>query len=384
MKQFIHSITLYKLSKVGKTQVFELAVLTDPVQLHTSKGYLDGASQLDIKDFKEGKNIGRANETSPIEQATLELQSKVSKLLDKGYKRSLEELKDSKGTDASGNLKPMLAQHNIKRITFPGFTQRKYDGVRCFSFIFVNTDGLMKVYKYSRNGKLFNHLDHLDIELMQVAEHVSFDGDLIVDGELYSHELSFQSIVSSVKRAQPSNLKINIRVYDIIPRKDMIQYDRMMELRYLRSLIKKHILNISNIEIVKTSIVKDMGKLMKKFQLYIKEGYEGLIWRDFDSEYEFGGRSYSLIKYKEFDEEEFEIVGANEATGRDIGTAIFILKTKDGKEFRARPLGSRELRKEYLENIDEYIGEMGTVKFQGFSDDGIPRFPVFKIVRNYE
>lgn len=375
-----NKITLYKLSKLGKVLDFNLHILNgDKVQLITSKGYIDGAHQVDIKEFTEGKNIGRANETTPLQQAISELNSQVNKLLDKGYKRTQEELHTSRGTDALGNLKPMLAQKDIRKIKYPGFTQRKYDGVRCFSFVTTYT-----VEKYSRNGKLFEHLDHLDDDLAAIGEFL--ECSVIVDGELYSHDMSFQSIISSVKRAQPSNLKIGLRVYDIIPIQNthLPQGDRMGLLRKLRKRLQ-----LEHIEFVKTSLVKSETTLKEKFQKYISEGYEGLMWRDPKTPYEFGARSYGLIKYKVFDEEEFRITGVEEATGRDSGTAIFVLeRTLPNRTtpivFRARPMGTREERAEYFTNQQKYIGEMATIKFQGYSDDGVPRFPVLKTLRNYE
>jgi len=83
-------------------------------------------------------------------------------------------------------------------------------------------------------------------------------------------------------------------------------------------------------------------------------------------------------------EEEFEIIGANEATGRDAGTAIFILKTKAGIEFDCRPMGSRSQRAEYLINIDDLIGEMATVRFQNWTPDGKPFHARVVNIRDYD
>lgn len=381
---------LYKLSKSGKLQVYMLSIIdgVHPV-LVTEKGFIDGVMQIDEEEFTQGKNLGRANETTPMEQALITLNSKKNKLLDKGYKEIPDGediynfLQGSKGTDATGNLKPMLAHKNINKIIFPGFAQRKYDGVRCFTFIM---DG--KIRKVSRNGKPFEHLDHLDLELQEWLSLNPCDlpyKDWIIDGELYSEDFSFQNIISAVKREQSSNRLIGYRIYDIIPIEDltMSQEKRMSIIRLSRKEcgtfgIFKHL------EFVRTHKVSSMDDFKKLFAKFIGEGFEGAMFRNLTGSYEFGARSYSLIKYKEFDESEFEIMGAEEASGRDEGTAVFILKARNGKRFRARPLGTREERKDYLININQYIGKMGTVKYQGLSDEGIPRFPVFKAVRNYE
>lgn len=389
---------LYKLSKTGKVLSFNIRVAELQVprypRIITEKGFIDGAKQTDVKVFTEGKNMGRANETTPLQQAKLEAESQYKKLLDKGYKEwDSEEHPDSfdtpviaqwlkskgVGTDATGKLKPMLAHKTIDPIKFPCWGNYKYDGVRCFSFI---EDG--GIEKVSRNGKPFTHLDHLDKYLSE------FFGsrDCIVDGELYSHTMSFQGIISSVKRSQKSNLEIGYRIYDVIPMGDltMPQSQRWALLKQVKNKIKamKEDGYKIIIEIAPYFIIEDMDDVKDLFTRAIEKGYEGAIFRNMDAPYHFGHRSRQLMKYKEFLEEEFEIIGAEEATGRDEGTAVMVLKTKSGKEFRARPLGTREERRSLLININQHIGDNGTVKFQEYTDDGIPRFPIFKAVRNYE
>lgn len=56
--------------------------------------------------------------------------------------------------------------------------------------------------------------------------------------------------------------------------------------------------------------------------------------------------------------------------------------TTDGKPFEAKPTGTREERQEYRDNIDNIIGKKGTVKYFGFTSDGIPNLPVFRAVVN--
>ena len=63
---------------------------------------------------------------------------------------------------------------------------------------------------------------------------------------------------------------------------------------------------------------------------------------------------------------------------------VWIVETENGQEFRVRPEGTRELRREWFENGDDYIGEMLTVKFFELTDDGVPRFPVGIAIRDYE
>lgn len=375
---------LFKLSKQNKVLHYVVSVVEDQESSHliTDKGQFLGAYQSDDKAFTKGKNIGRANETTHYQQALSEGESKVKKQKDEGYKEwegspldNIPNLYDvisywlheqGKGTDASGDLKPMLAHKDLKSIKFPCQIQRKYDGIRCFNKVDDN------ITMKSRNGKDFIYLQHIVKEL-----GLNFS-NCIVDGELYSSKLTFQEILSSVKREQPSNIDISLRIYDIIPLDNL----KLKQLERTKLLTLKK--ECKYLEAVPTYTVNNMDEVKEYFATFIEEGYEGAILRNLDGIYEFGGRSHDLIKYKEFDDDEFEIIDVIEATGRDEGTAIFVMNAKNDKPFNARPVGDRESRKIMFAVRTNLIGKMGTVKYQGLTDDGIPRFPVFKCVRDYE
>ena len=59
----------------------------------------------------------------------------------------------------------------------------------------------------------------------------------------------------------------------------------------------------------------------------------------------------------------------------------FTLIAKNGKTFKAKPVGDRELKAEYLKNYTNYIGMMGTVNYFSLSEDGVPMQPTFKSIR---
>ena len=99
----------------------------------------------------------------------------------------------------------------------------------------------------------------------------------------------------------------------------------------------------------------------------------------------FGSPTYMgtiSAKYKEFMEEEFKIIGFHEGTGDEKGIVIWECETPDKKQFSVRPKGTREIRKELYDNGDKYIGKLLTVIFQEYTNDGIPRFPVGKSIRD--
>ena len=124
---------------------------------------------------------------------------------------------------------------------------------------------------------------------------------------------------------------------------------------------------------------------MKKYHdQFVDEGYEGIMIRNKDGEYGINKRSKHLQKFKEFFDQEFEIVGYEEGKGNAEGTVIWICITENGDLFSAQPTGTVAERTEYFKNGDDYIGATLTVRYFEMTDDGIPRFPKGVAIRNYE
>ena len=363
--------TLYALSKTGSIRVYQIEVEdkhTKAILTTRKKVTLHGKWVEDTYEYTTGVNIGKSNETTYLEQALRDAQSMWNKQLDAGFTTTMPKVGDKFNTDASGNMKPMLAcGFSEKKIKFPCIGQPKYDGVRCLVF---EKDG--EVHIISRKGKPYN-IPHLR-KWAEKNPHL-----LPLDGELYNHgELTFQEIVSAVKRESEITPKIRYVVYDT-PVGGLPNGQRWENLQLaLSSLTKDAPVYLSG-----SRVLHNMKEAWKYHEECVSKGYEGVILRNFEGEYEFGFRSNNLIKLKTFEDKEFEIIDVVEATGRDEGTAIFVCKCKGG-EFNVKPMGSRELRAEYFERADELIGKKVTVKYQGLSDDGIPRFPSAISIRDYE
>jgi DNA ligase-1 len=118
--------------------------------------------------------------------------------------------------------------------------------------------------------------------------------------------------------------------------------------------------------------------------LYVSDGYEGIILRNFLGSYEQKNRSKNLQKFKKFMDSEFKIVDFTEGTGTEKGLIIFECITSDGSKFRVRPSMSFEERAKMFKKGKIYIGKMLTVKYFEMTDSDIPRFPVGLCVRDYE
>lgn len=361
---------MYALSKTGSIRVYDITVedMGDHAVMTTRKKVtLNGKWTEDKYEYWEGVNIGKSNETTYLEQALSEAKSAWKRLQDAGFTVTMPD-KDAKfNTDANGKIKPMLAIHfNEKKIKFPCLCQPKYDGVRCT--ISQDEEG---IHIISRKGKPYK-IPHLE-KWANENRHL-----LPLDGELYNHkELTFQEIVSAVKRLSDITSKIKYVVYDR-PIENVNNGDRWSQLDTDFAGIKDAPAYLSS-----WTMCFNMKDIWDYHKECTDEGYEGIIIRNIDGLYEFGFRSNNLIKLKTFDDAEFEIIDVVEATGRDSGTAILVCKCKGG-EFNVKPQGTRELRHEYWVNRKSLIGKKVTVQYQGLSDDGMPRFPSAISIRDYE
>ena len=244
---------------------------------------------------------------------------------------------------------PMLAnkwEDREKYILEPFYVQPKLDGVR----LVVSKSGC-----FSRTGKPVLGVEHLARGLK--------DGEYL-DGECYAPNKTFEEI-TSIFKMNPQNLEFHIFDYFDINKPNLTFEER-----------KKRI----NVD---TFLVKNKSEVKGYHDLFVNQGYEGIMIRDPCSIYEVGKRSNYLLKYKSFQTEEYPIVDVKEGTGREKGAAIWVCKVGD-HTFSVRPEGTLESRKQLFSDKHKYIGKDLTVKFQNLTALGIPRFPVGLVVRDYE
>lgn len=352
--------TLYHKGKNGK--IHSWRIWTEKDTIFTEHGTVDGKKQISSQ-VATPKNVGKKNATTANEQAIIEADAMHKYKLDRKYSLSPEKTEEPK-------LMPMLAQEFDKRlhkdVVFPGYVQRKYDGVRCLA----RWNG-KHIELISRNGKPYN-CPHIVKEL----EHLLGPDD-VFDGELYVHSVGFQTVTSWVKKLQPNTAKIEYHVYDI-PEFDgsddwmwETRKDRLHEFACRNS--KGEYPHIVFVPTYKVNNEQEVRDYQAKF---VDEGFEGAIFRNAHGLYRYDYRSYDLLKVKSFNDEEFEIVGFTEGKGKDKETVIWICKTDKGEIFNVRSADTYENRKEYFQNAHQYVGRMLSVKYFGVSDEGIPRFPV--------
>ena len=276
-------------------------------------------------------------------------------------------------------IKPMLAhKFNIKRVDYskPVYIQPKLDGVRCL----FTKDGA-----YSRTGKQFKNLAHIELELIPFFKD---NPNIILDGELYNHELKhdFEKIISLVRKQKPTaddrldarNL-IQYHVYDFISNDKANYRDRMHELA-CSDIYSDYIKYVQAYRVYKHEEALNMHH-----DAYLAKGYEGSILR-LDGKYKHG-RSYDLMKFKDFSDTEATIIGYETGKGKREGTlGKFIMQDDDGNEFGCPPgkgYNYKDLAN-ILDNIGDYIGQRATFTYFQRTQAGSYRHPLFKCIRNYE
>lgn len=352
----------------------------------TTGQYLGKQTEQPLLEIIKGK-VKR----SPLEQAELEFNSIINKYKDKGYKllsdlttSKFEDINESEmntlvpsvKSDASGFLKPMLAKDSNKCQTSvlnkKLYCSRKLNGVRC---LIQTKDG--EVHAISRGGKEYQ------VPTTKIREELkSFfekNPTVILDGELYNHGHHLQELsgIARLKEWSPRCELLEYHIYDIADSTKTFE-ERLDFLKELKSKFESFV-KVKVLDHFETNSFKE---IQDYHNAWVNEGYEGLVARKPTSTYQFGKRGSDMIKVKEYMEQEFEIVDYRD--GLRDEDFCFILETKDGKPFAAKPIGDRELKDQYLRDIDDIIGKMGTVKFFEWSKDGVPQQPIFQTVRDYE
>ena len=378
--------TLYGDASTGKAKMWSVMVEDREIDgvhvgvINVTHGYVDGKQQSNERIVSVGKNIGKKNMTTPVSQAVSEAQALWTKKRDAGYAPAAggagtEDTEETGEVSHDGAPLPMLALDYNKRgkdITFPCYAQRKLDGVRCVA---ISGKGL-----FSRNGKAMSS------HLTAIASEVnSLPAGTILDGELYADkgDLSFQEIVGLAKKGTLKAgdavkvSKMYLCVYDTI--RDGTNKDRK---KWLETLFETN--TFVHLRLLPTAVCNSEEDAKYLHSKYVEEGYEGLILRNVKGEYKIGHRSKDLQKYKEFLDAEFPIVGFKMGDGLEKGCVIWTCRTEKGAEFDCRPRGTREERTALFRDGASYIGKPLTVRFQEWTDDMIPRFPVGISIRDYE
>ena len=255
------------------------------------------------------------------------------------------------------------------------YIQPKLDGVRCL----FTKDGA-----FSRNHKQFMNVRHIEMALKSFFDQ---HPNVTLDGELYNHKLkhNFEKIISLVRKQKPTDTDrldaqhlVQFHCYDYIDNDNQSYAERQANLTCSN-------IYDAQIKYVQAKRVTSYEQARDIHAQYLEDGYEGSIIR-LNGLYK-QGRSYDLMKFKDFSDTEATIVGYEIGKGKRSGTlGKFLMLDDEGVKFGCPP-GKGYTYKDLadmLKNIDQFIGKRATFTYFQRTNAGSYRHPLYKGLRDYE
>jgi DNA ligase-1 len=330
----------------------------------------------------EGKNLGKSNETSILTQSLIHMRNLYLKKIKSGYSLKIANI-------TTDNIFPMALQvydKHKKHIKYPCYIQPKLDGIRLISKIENSEVKLM-----SRRLNEFIGFNFIKEEIKLLLEN---ETDILLDGELYNHELSLQQI-SGIVRSEDENyedkLKLKFYIFDCV---DLQHHSLTFSERYEKLKELFHHKTFNYLILTETIKIHNEKSSDEYYKDYIEDGFEGIVYKNLDAKYEYSNykeiRSYQFLKRKKGYDAEYSIIGYERGIhGKDTDAIIFIMKTESGKAFKAVPNDTlknrKKMYKQALENFDStFKNKLATIKFDEYSNDNVPLRAKFISIRDYE
>jgi len=229
------------------------------------------------------------------------------------------------------------------------FVSEKLDGVR------ARWNGKQLI---SRNGKVF-------------AAPIWFTRNFptqVLDGELWLGRGKYQQTVSVVSRQMPHDgwRKVKFMVFDLP------NNPQPFSERYVRMKALGDKLQLPYLDIISQQRIISHSQLMTRLDEVVRGGGEGLMLHHKYSLYR-QGRSAHLLKLKKFDDAEGIVIAYKAGKGKYSGmVGSFKLRMPNGQEFYVGSGLTDDLRA-----APPPLGRLITFRHQGFTDKGLPRFPVY-------
>lgn len=375
-------LSLYKTSSKGGLMMWQVG-FDGGDHLELTHGYVDGEIRTDRTQVepKGGRNIG--------DQSLLEARQRY-------------QLKYKEGYRPAGSLDPPIIKGMKGNVYkegcikhWPVATQAKLNGIR----MLAQDDGSGKITTRSWFNNYYYHLGHITDKLSALFPYLPAHSTL--DGELYNHDLDFTTLTSAVKTVKtvhPLLSQVQYHIFDIFYEgaggfEERNQLLNNAYSRYEEDMAEREEGVQTVFYIIATGRANNHEEVMEQHQKMVEEGFEGIMIKKIagktdaqkaESLYKPGKRCNNILKYKDFHDEEVEVIGVEDAKGTEKGAAILLVKDERGNTFPLRMRGTFERRKDWLDNPDGIIGKNVTMRYQELSIYGVPRFPVGVAVRDYE
>lgn len=381
---------LYDEKKNG-WQVWQVMFIPEKSCIYRIYGFQNKKLQILTKVIQEKSN------RNIYQQGALDCVSEMNSKMKSGKKMFSDLYIDSNVSSTSYDTLTMDKEFNpmsaldynkVKNIVFPCDLQDKFDGFRGYSSKLKHeikgVGSCISIKTRNKHLEMY-HLQHVRKEL-EVLFNKLKEG-IILDGEIYHHGTSFQTIASMIKNRDKKhelNDQLKYYVFDLydpenpkmtwLERKEMLNY--IFKDEKFESIILSRTKEVNNEEEIEQCISESL-----------EDGYEGIMLRAHAGIYKNSkNRSKDILKYKRFYDEEAICVDILSGNGSNKNAAILVLEKEhkgDMIRFKLTPAVSIAERKRWFKNKDQYIGKHFNYVYQELSLDGIPRFANRKGGKNF-
>ena len=349
---------LYKPTKTGATQQWQIEIQGD--SFICTYGQLGGAMQKQTTKCS-GKNIGKANQTTPEQQAILEAEALVTKKLKSGYSYEISDT-----PSVSLPMKVKSYQDQLHNIEFPCISTEKLNGVNA---MFKRTSDSLTIY--SRGGEVYPAIPHLEQHIHDIMDKLSHNE---LNAELYIHGEHLQDIQSAVKKPNSLSPKLTCNIFDIADSSEIYEYRRTKLMTIYKTLESIDHVSLKYIGFLTGVECHSHEQIELHYNQCMDNNLEGTVIKNFKALYQHNVRSSDMFKYKKTQDAEYQIVDCE--TDKN-GHPVFHCLTEEGKLFKVKPKGTDAERKAIIANFEsQYLNNWYKIEYEVFSKDGIPLKPV--------
>jgi len=267
----------------------------------------------------------------------------------------------------------------------------KLDGARCVAFLPANRG---RVHLYSRTGKEWLNFEPIREKLQEINDTRNPTQSLVLDGEVVvviNDRIDFQALQHVLFKKGGDTQHLKYLLFDATTQDDWEKPTKLYRERYdlAREFIQKALRDVPG-SVARLGVVDmfetvdpDPERMVRHSTDYVYKGFEGAMYRR-GQEPVLLKRSRSLLKVKSFIDDEAAVLGAVVGNGKYAGSlGALQCKTKGGELFEIGSGFSDEQRKAYWKDFNAgTLPEQLTYKYFGLTDDGKPRFPIFKGFRH--
>ena len=257
------------------------------------------------------------------------------------------------------------------------YGQWKINGLRCNIHAYREEGmfGGIRLKFVSREGVVWNSLSTLEHYLLNVIPDYfinrMIEEHYVLDGEVYLPGYDVNDINHFVKDPTcVQNKQLQFWCYDLaIPdytaneRKNIL-LNNFLSKKATFTTKEEHLSNKEKFLILPSYSITDEEKAINARDSFIECGFEGLILRNPNDEYQFGKRNSSMIKFKKSTDGKFQIIDIKPEGIKRPDIPLFICKNDiNDAQFEVHCGGSLDYQRSLLKRKEDFIGKYMYVEF---------------------